>query len=153
MTLAERVIKYILSRRHEEFPLLSVSMLARTFGTDRYKLLREFKKEIDMTLEYYLNQERMCRCGFILLSNPDIAVKEVSKMMGFCTSDYFIQVFKKFYGIVPGQFREVRTKRSGRDRRSSDRHRNPGGKIPPNGKPRKGPKDRRKGPKDRRLSH
>ena len=152
-SFSDQVIRYIATREDEDFSLLSVSRLAREFKVDRYKLSRTFKAEMNVTLENYLLQEKMCRCAFLLMADRNITVKEVSEIMGFCTCDYFIQVFKKYFGIVPGQYKEYKTRRSGLpDRRTGepDRRQNPNGPLPDSGDRRKGPKDRRIGLKNRR---
>lgn len=150
---SERVIKYIATRSDEEFARLSVATIARKFKTDRYRLSRTFKAEKNVTLENYLLQEKMCRCAFLLMGDRNTTVKEVSSLMGFCTCDYFIQVFKKYFGIVPGQYKEYKTRRSGpEDRRTGppDRRENPDGPLPEGGDRRTGPKDRRVGSRNRR---
>ncbi len=152
-TLSDRVIKFITTRDDKDFVALSVSSLAQKFKMDRFKLSRTFKAEKNMTLEFCLMQEKMLRCAFILMLNRDITVKEVSKLMGFCTCDYFIQVFKKYFGLVPGRYKEYKTRRGGmKDRRvgEPDRRKNPDGLIPAAGDRRSDLKDRRVGPKDRR---
>jgi len=150
---SERVIKYIATRCDEEFARLSVASIARKFKTDRYRLSRTFKAEKGVTLENYLLQEKMCRCAFLLMGDRSTTVKEVSSLMGFCTCDYFIQVFKKYFGIVPGQYKEYKTRRSElEDRRTGppDRRENPDDVFPECDDRRTGPKDRRAGPGDRR---
>ena len=151
--LSDRVIRFIATREHKEFAALTVSKLAREFKVDRFKLSRRFKSEKEMTLEVYLMQEKMFRCAYLLTSEADITIKEVSDLMGFCTCDYFIQVFKKNFGVLPGQYKEYKNQRSGvADRRMglTDRRTNPTGKPPKGGDRRKGLTDRRQGTKDRR---
>jgi AraC-like DNA-binding protein len=157
-TFSDRVIRYIITRHNEEFAILSVQSLAREFKVDRYKLLRTFKKETNMTLESYLLQERMSRCAFLLMADKRITIKAVSEIMGFCTPDYFIQVFKKYFGIAPGLYKEYKTRRTGRERRThapdrrSDR-RTTDCNPPKKEDRRKGTRDRRKGVKDRRRGN
>ena len=153
-SLSERLIKYVTTREDEDFAGLSVTSLARRFNIDRFKLSRTFKAEKKMTLDYYLLQEKMFRCAFILMSDRGITVKELARIMGFCTCDYFIQVFKKYFGIVPGQYKEFKTQRSGlADRRIGlpDRRVNANGPIPKSGDRRLGSKARRMGPGERRI--
>ncbi|HLP58878.1 MAG TPA: helix-turn-helix domain-containing protein [Candidatus Deferrimicrobium sp.] len=152
-SLPDRVIRYVATREDGDFATLSVTSLAEKFEINRFKLLRVFKAEKKMTLDAFLLQEKMCRCSFILMSDMEITVKELAKLMGYCTCNYFIQVFKKYFGIVPGDYKEFKTKRSGIvDRRlgPTDRRINPNAPIPKCGDRRKGQKDRRKGPRDRR---
>ena len=153
-TLSDRVIKFIMTLDDEAFASLTVTALAQEFNISRFKLLRTFKAEKRMTLEFYLLQEKMSRCAFLLMSDGDITVKKVAKHMGFCTCDYFIQVFKKYFGLLPGQYKEYKTRRSGENRRSEavDRRKNPGEGIPESSDRRKEARDRRKGLKDRRKS-
>ncbi len=152
--LSDRLIKYVTTQEDEDFAGISVTSLAKRFKVDRFKLSRTFKAEKKMTLDYYLLQEKMFRCAFILMSDREISVKELARIMGFCTCDYFIQVFKKYFGIVPGQYKEFKTQRSGiADRRVGlpDRRVNANGPIPKSGDRRIGPKDRRMGSGERRM--
>jgi AraC-like DNA-binding protein len=153
-TLSDRVIKFIMTLDDEAFAVLTVTALAQEFNISRFKLLRTFKAEKRMTLECYLLQEKMSRCAFLLMSDRDITVKKVAEQMGFCTCDYFIQVFKKYFGLLPGQYKEYKTQRSGENRRSeeADRRKSPGEGVRESGDRRKEGRDRRKGPNDRRKS-
>jgi len=153
-TISDRVIKFIMTLDDEAFASLTVTALAQEFNISRFKLLRTFKAEKRMTLECYLLQEKMSRCAFLLMSDSDITVKKVAKQMGFCTCDYFIQVFKKYFGLLPGQYKEYKTRRSGENRRSEevDRRKSTREKTSGSEDRRKGFNDRRKGPKDRRKS-
>lgn len=150
---SDRVIKHVYTCTHEEFSELSVSGLADTFGVDRFKLSRTFKDEKGITLERFLHKERMFRCASLLVSDEDLTIKEVAAILGFCNCDYFIKKFKEYYGMLPSQYKEVKTSRSGTDRRKGlkDRRKNSNGPQPPEGERRKGVKDRRQGPNDRRI--
>ena len=154
-TLSERLIKYIATRKDEEFGALSVSSLADAFNIHRSKLSRTFKAERKITLDDYLSNEKMYRSAFILMSGEEIPIKELAGLMGFRTDDYFVRVFKRHFGLSPRQYKEYKTGRSGiEDRRIGppDRRTNPNGPVPATGDRRKGPKDRRKGPGNRRKS-
>ena len=105
----DQVVRYVMGLTDKEFANLSVSTLAYLLNMDRYKLSRQFKKQIDMTVEEFLFKEKMARAAFLLKSAGNITVKEVSKRIGFCTCDYFIRTFKKFYGIAPGKYKEFKT--------------------------------------------
>ncbi|MCK5094834.1 MAG: helix-turn-helix transcriptional regulator [Spirochaetes bacterium] len=147
-TISNQVIRRVLTVPDEEFAVLSVGKLAQWFEMDRYKLSRQFKRHAGMTLEEFLYKERMTRAALLLLAYRDITVKDVSEKIGFCSSDYFIRKFRQFYGIVPGKYREFKTKSSGigdqwkgvKDRRQ----RVDKSKIPRTGERRKGPKNRKK---------
>lgn len=152
-SLSERLIRYIATRKDEEFGALSVSSLADAFNIHRSKLSRTFKSERNITLDDHLSNEKMYRSAFILMSGEEISIKELARLMGFRTDDYFVRVFKRYFGLSPRQYKEYKTERSGiEDRRVGlpDRRTNPDGPVPATGDRRKGPKDRRKGPMERR---
>lgn len=110
MNTTEEVIQYVMSVTDEEFAELSVGTLASMFKIDRYKLMRQFKAQTDMTLEDFLLKEKMARAAFLLKTYADITVKEVSERVGFCTCNYFIRRFRKYYGIVPGKYKRIKSK-------------------------------------------
>jgi AraC-like DNA-binding protein len=151
--ISDRLIRYIATRSDEQFGALTVSSLAEEFKIDRFKLSRTFKAERKTTLDDFLANEKMYRSAFIILSGEKVPIKELARLMGFRSADYFVRVFRQFFGLTPRQYKEYKTERSGiEDRRVGlpDRRTNPNGPIPVTGDRRKGAKDRRIGPKDRR---
>jgi AraC-like DNA-binding protein len=103
-----QLVEYVMKATDEEFAEFSVGTLAHTFNIDRFKLLRQFKKQTNMTLEHFLYKEKMTRAAFLLKAYHNITIKQVAKKIGFCTCDYFIQKFKKYYGVAPGKYREFK---------------------------------------------
>ena len=110
-SVSDNVIRYVMTVADKEFAELSVGVLAYSFKMDRYKLLRQFKRQTAMTLEDFLFKEKMTRAAFLLKAYEGITVKEVSERIGFCTCDYFIRRFRGFYGIAPGRYREFKSTR------------------------------------------
>ena len=51
-----------------------------------------------------------------LLLNPYSNISEVAALCGFEDMHYFTRVFKKFYGMPPGEFRNNPTELSGSSR-------------------------------------
>ncbi len=156
--LSEKVVQYVMTVTDEEFSGINVSNLALHFRIDRFTLSRQFKKHKNMTLDEFLSKEKMLRCVLLLLANKDITVKDVAERIGFCTSDYFIRAFRKFWGAVPGIFKDYKTPRSEvADRRiaqkSDRRKRDVKSKIPIEGDRRLRRKDRRSGSPDRRKQN
>jgi len=105
------VVRHIMTAADEDFAGLSVSSLAYLFHIDRYKLLRQFKEKTNMTIETFIFKEKMTRAAFLLESDESITTKEVSKRIGFCTSNYFIKKFREYYGIVPGRYKKIKAER------------------------------------------
>lgn len=109
--ISDRVIQNVLTMSDKNLGVLTVTKLARILGVDRFKLSREFKRQNGITLDYFLFREKMTRAAFLLMIRRSISVREVAKKLGFCTSDYFIRKFKQYYGIVPGKFKEFRSRK------------------------------------------
>jgi two-component system, response regulator YesN len=107
--VSDRVLKHVMTVTDREFADLSVSVLAHLFKVERCKLSRQFKQQTDLTLEDFLFREKMSRAAFLLISRENITVKEVARRIGFCTCDYFIQKFRRYYGIVPGRYKAFKT--------------------------------------------
>jgi AraC-like DNA-binding protein len=105
----DQVIRHVMGITDKEFADLSVATLANSLKIDRYKLSRQFKLQTEMTVEEFLFKEKMARAAFLLKSAVGMTVKDVSERIGFCTSDYFIRKFKKYYGIAPGKYKEFKT--------------------------------------------
>lgn len=103
-----QVQQYILTVADKEFAGLSVSTLAYSFNIDRFKLGRLCKRQTGMTLEDFLFKQKMTRAAFLLKAYEEISVKEVSEKIGYCTCDYFIRKFKKFYGMPPGKYKDFK---------------------------------------------
>ncbi len=107
--IAQDIIELILSS--EDIGNLTVSNIACIVGIERYTLSRIFKKETEVSLEYYLNNERMIRAAQMLVCRPELTIKKKKKILGYCTCDYFILRFNKHFLITPGKYRELSRKR------------------------------------------
>lgn len=112
---------------------LNVNAIARHLNVSVPHLSRDFKKNMKINLHKYLIREKIkCAC-FLLMQNQRFTVKQVAIILDFCSSDYFIKIFKKQLGTTPGKFRKMDNRFYGlKDRR-------------------KGVIDRRSGQKDRRA--
>lgn len=109
INLSDEVLQYVISVNDYEFAEMNVGTLACSFKTDRFKLSRQFKKKTGMTLEDFLLREKMTRAALLLSAHENIPVKEISRKVGFCTCDYFIRKFRKYYGIAPGRYRVLKS--------------------------------------------
>ena len=104
-----QVLQYVMAVTDGKFADLSVTTLAYSFNIDRFKLSRQCKRRLGMTLQDFLFKEKMTRAAFLLKGQGDMTVKEVSERIGFCTCDYFIRKFKGYYGVAPGRYKELKT--------------------------------------------
>ncbi len=64
-----------------------------------------FKREMNCSLSVYINQLRIAEARRLLLES-NISVGEISNMLGFEDSGYFIKVFKRETGETPAAFRK-----------------------------------------------
>lgn len=66
---------------------------------------RLFQKRTDMKFTAWVTQKRLEEAARLLTTFPDVTVGEVAERVGFVTSKYFIEVFRKNMGVSPGQYR------------------------------------------------
>ena len=68
-----------------------------------------FKEEMKVNFSAYLNRIRIEMSKKLLLDD-DIALVDISNLVGFEDQSYFSKVFKRITGLSPGKFRESRGK-------------------------------------------
>jgi two-component system response regulator YesN len=104
--LSDRVVEFVINCPSDEFQNLTVTRIASNFQVNRCYLSRKFKSDKDFTLCEFLIREKLSRSVGLLREDNDITIRELSTRMGFSNSNYFIQVFKNYYGAPPGRYRE-----------------------------------------------
>lgn len=82
---------------------ISLSDVAEEVGIGSTYLSRLFKDSIDIGFSEYLGDIRIEKAK-ILLEECKYTIKEVGKLSGFNSYDYFIKFFKKKVGISPTQY-------------------------------------------------
>jgi AraC-like DNA-binding protein len=82
--------------------------LADSVNVSEDYLTRIFHKEMGLPLWDYLNRYRIFLAGE-LLQQTDDTIQEVANRCGFQDQAYFCRVFKKVYGVSPGQMRKKRS--------------------------------------------
>ncbi|MCU0289836.1 MAG: helix-turn-helix transcriptional regulator, partial [Acidobacteria bacterium] len=89
---------------------LSIAQIARELNVSRSYLARVFNKERNFTLKEYLLREKMVRSAFLLMVEPKLSINELSMKIGFLDTGYFAHLFKEYFGISPGKYRECKKK-------------------------------------------
>lgn len=84
---------------------ISLDLLGEIAGLSKYHLLRAFTKEMGITPYSYLETIRVDRAKTLL--RQGIPSAEVALSSGFSDQSHFTNVFKRFIGITPGQYRRV----------------------------------------------
>ena len=79
-----------------------VSELAEAIGINRSSLLRNIKKETQLSTSQYIRQVRL-EHGMELLKQKSLTVSEISFKVGFNSPSYFVKCFREFYGYPPGE--------------------------------------------------
>lgn len=108
--LSDRVVEFVLKCTDKELGVLSVTKLAREFSISESFLSREFKHSKPFTIGKYIFRERMFRAASLLRENKHATLKSLSEVIGFYDYEYFVRVFKKFYGVSPSQYRNCKKK-------------------------------------------
>ena len=83
---------------------LNCKTLANIYGLDRSYLSRIFKENQGVYLGASIKLIKLLRCAFFMAENRDLRVYEISDLFGYCRVDYFINYFKKIFGMTPGKF-------------------------------------------------
>ena len=104
--LITNAIEYITIHLHEKITLESA---AEAIDISAGHLSRIFKKETGMSFVDYIQKERV-KAARNLLIYSNFTLTEISQYLHFSTQSYFISIFKKHFGITPGQYRKHYTK-------------------------------------------
>ncbi len=108
---SDLVVEYILIRELGELESLSVETIARNLKISRAQIWRTFKKEKKMTPEEYIFRIKLTQAAILLQYRTELSVKNISEAIGYYCYDYFIRIFKQYFGTTPGRYRELKNKR------------------------------------------
>jgi len=79
-----------------------VSELAEAMNMSRSSLLRNIKKQTQLSASQFIRKVRLEK-SMELLNNTSLTVSEVSYQVGFGSTSYFIKCFREQYGHSPGE--------------------------------------------------
>ena len=108
MAQSDLVVEFILIRELEELENLSVEHVARSLKISRAQLWRTFKNEKQMTPEEYIFRIKLTQAAALLQYRTELSVKHISESIGYYCYDYFIRIFKQYFGTTPGRYRELK---------------------------------------------
>lgn len=100
--LAGNVKAYLEQHLEEE---ITLDRVCHEFYCSRASLTSSFRKAYGASVMEYLTKTRMER-GRELLGRTDGRVGEVAAACGYRDQNYFCKVFKRYFGIAPGQVRK-----------------------------------------------
>lgn len=97
------IIAYIEGNYRED---LRVSEIAQRFGYNEKYLVRLFRREMNNTIKGYIIDTRLTVAQSLLL-NTQKTISIISKESGFSDEFYFMQRFKKKFGMSPSKYRNI----------------------------------------------
>lgn len=100
------IVEYVNKHYHE--PNLNISMIADQINMNLTYVGRTFKKYLGYSLTDYIHIQRLNECKRLLTNNK--SVREVAEAVGYIDSKTLIRIFKKYEGITPGQFKNLKNK-------------------------------------------
>lgn len=105
--ISDKVVEYVLSRNVAELPMLTVENIAKNFELNRSHLSRTFKNEKNSTIEEFVFKIKIIRAATLLKDRNELTIKDISTLIGFSRADYFIRIFKRYFGTTPAKYREL----------------------------------------------
>ncbi|MEM6987027.1 MAG: helix-turn-helix domain-containing protein [Pseudomonadota bacterium] len=85
---------------------LSVNELAEHVGLNRRELLRQFRRDIDMTPSQALRQRRLLRARS-LIKHSDLPLISIASAVGFCSQSHMTAHYRRHFGHTPAQARKL----------------------------------------------
>ncbi len=95
----------MIQRRYMEN--IGVTDMAEHIGVSINKIAAMFKKSYGITPSRFLINTRLNFAELFLRSMEYKTIKQISEMVGFSNSGYFIRVFKSKFGVTPEVYREM----------------------------------------------
>lgn len=86
---------------------LSLDTLSTHFFISKYQISRLFKKVFQINFSDYILQVRMKNAAEYLL-HTDLKLYDISKRVGYEETSYFSNVFKKYYGAAPSDYKQLK---------------------------------------------
>lgn len=108
--LVSNVIDYIASNYARD---ISTGSIAREFGVNASYLSARFHRETGETLSACLTRTRL-ECARTLLTMTDMDIGDIGADVGVPDSNYFSRIFRRQYGVSPGEYRLKLIGRKGR---------------------------------------
>lgn len=99
-----KIRKYV--EQHYGDENLSVSHISQEFAMNQSYLSRMFKEQTGEGVLDFITRIRLEKARKLLLTSG-LSIKDAGTRTGFYNSNAFIRSFKRYYGITPGQYREI----------------------------------------------
>ena len=104
LTLLKNMISYIQKFYHQK---ITLGGIAAAGAVGQSKCCKLFDKYIGSTPNAYLIQYRLNQSVWYL-ENTDMTVTEIAHTVGFSSSSYYAETFRKWYGSSPSEYRKAK---------------------------------------------
>lgn len=101
-----RIAKTVLYIRKHLNEAIELEKLAEISCLSKDHFIRLFKKELGTTPLQYINQKKIEKAQFLLITE-ELAVKEIAFQLAFEDYSYFNRLFKKITGVTPQEYRRL----------------------------------------------
>jgi AraC-like DNA-binding protein len=99
-------INYIQRHIHEK---ISTNDLTKITGLSTRQLARKFKSELSQSIVEYIQYEKI-EAAKKLLEFSTYSILEIGYFLDFCSQSYFIDIFKKYEGVTPAHYRNLKVR-------------------------------------------
>jgi two-component system response regulator YesN len=106
--LSDRAAEFIVALKDNELADLKVDALATHLGVNPSYLSRKFKSDKEMSLNEFITGEKMHRSAILLSKNKKVPIVSLAKQTGFARADYFVILFKNYFGIHPKKYGQLK---------------------------------------------
>lgn len=96
-----KALDYITVHLHDDF---SLEDLAAHCGLCRRSLSLRFKSELGASIVFYIHKEKIGEAKF-LLEQTELTLPRISACLNYSSQSYFTQLFRKYTGETPEQYR------------------------------------------------
>ena len=98
-----RAVDFLLEHLGDD---LYLDVVAEQVGISPQHLSRLFKEEMNSTFTRFVNEQRIERARYLLLTTS-LGVAEIATAAGYRDADYFSRVFRRFCGCSPSDYRNA----------------------------------------------
>lgn len=85
---------------------ITLEGLCSIFYCSRANLTGSFRKTFHVSIHEYLTRIRLSQAA-VLLESSNFSIEQIAERCGFSDQNYFSKVFRKHYGMPPGNYRKI----------------------------------------------
>ncbi|HZK83466.1 MAG TPA: response regulator [Desulfosporosinus sp.] len=90
---------------------ISLESLAETVHVSPTYLSKKFSEEMELSIPSYIMKYRIEKAKSLLLKHPDYSMALIADVVGFHSQNYFNSIFKKYEGLTPSKYKELKSGR------------------------------------------